>query len=141
VDERARRVVGTFEHVVIMVLLALLLVVIAVATIDLAVGIVHDIVLPPYSVVLTLDEMLGILGSFLMVLIALEMMETVRMYLEKDKVHVEVVLLVAIIAIARKVIILDVKHMDPLMLFGIAAIIVALCVGYYFMRKAGSVRT
>jgi uncharacterized membrane protein (DUF373 family) len=40
------------------------------------------------------------------------------------------------IAIARKVIILEVKDLDPLALIGIACIILALAVGYYFVKKA-----
>lgn len=137
-DEKAKRIVNSFEHVIVLVLLALMLVVISVAAIDLAVVIVHSVVTPPYFVMLTLEEILAILSSFLMVLIAMELLETIRMYLEQDKVHVNVVLLVAIIAIARKVIILDFTHMDPIILFGIASIIVALCVGYYFLRQANT---
>lgn len=44
---------------------------------------------------------------------------------------------VAIIAIARKVIILDVKDLSGLALVGIAAIILALSIGYYLIRKKG----
>ena len=137
-DEKAKRIVNSFEHVIVLILLALMLVVISVAAIDLAVVIVHSVVTPPYFVMLTLEEILAILSAFLMVLIAMELLETIRMYLEQDKVHVNVVLLVAIIAIARKVIILDFTHMDPIILFGIASIIVALCVGYYFLRQANT---
>jgi len=42
---------------------------------------------------------------------------------------------VAIIAIARKVIILDVKDLSGLALLGIAAIILALSIGYYLIKK------
>ena len=42
---------------------------------------------------------------------------------------------VAIIAIARKVIILDVKDLSGLALVGIAAIILALSIGYYLIKK------
>ena len=137
-DEKAERIVDGFQHVIILALLSLMLVVISVAAIDLAILIVRSIVLPPYFTVLTLTEILDILSAFLMVLIAMELLETIRMYLEEDKVHVNVVLLVAIIAIARKVIILDVKHMEPMILFGIASIIIALCAGYYFLRRANA---
>ena len=53
----------------------------------------------------------------------------------QESAHVEVVLSVAIIAIARKVIILDVKDLAPLTLLGIAAITFCLCAGYYLLRK------
>jgi uncharacterized membrane protein (DUF373 family) len=46
-----------------------------------------------------------------------------------------VVLLVAIIAIARKVIILDVKCLPSMTLIGIGVTIVSLSVGYYLVKK------
>ena len=50
-------------------------------------------------------------------------------------VHVEIIFLVAIIAITRKVIILDVKMMEPLTSIGVASIILALSIGYYLLKK------
>ena len=44
-------------------------------------------------------------------------------------------LLVAITAITRKIVILDASKMDPMSLFGIAAIVLALTGGYFFMRR------
>ena len=70
----------------------------------------------------------------MLVLIGLELLETIRAYISEHVVHAEVVIEVAIIAIARKVIILDVKELDPLALIGIAAIIVALG-GVYWIIK------
>jgi len=67
---------------------------------------------------------------FLLVLIGVELLETVKMYLTQKTVHVEVVFTVAMIAIARKVIILDIKEVPSLTLIGISAIIVALSAGY-----------
>jgi len=40
------------------------------------------------------------------------------------------------IAIARKVIILEVKDLDPLVLMGIASIILSLAAGYFLVKKA-----
>jgi uncharacterized membrane protein (DUF373 family) len=49
--------------------------------------------------------------------------------------HVEVIIIYAMIAIARKVIILDVKELPSMTLVGIAAIIVALSVAKYYSRR------
>ena len=46
------------------------------------------------------------------------------------------VLLVGIIAIARKVVILETTEMDALTLIGISGIIFALTIGYYFVKLA-----
>lgn len=45
--------------------------------------------------------------------------------------------MIAIIAIVRSVILLDPVNMEPMNMFGIAAIIFALCSGYYFLKKGG----
>lgn len=71
-----------------------------------------------------------------MVLIGLELLETIKTYLEEDRVHAEVVFLVAIVAVSRKVVILDYKETSTEMLFGMAALIVALGIGYYLVRRA-----
>jgi uncharacterized membrane protein (DUF373 family) len=59
-----------------------------------------------------------------------------KTYLMEGKPHFEVVLSVAIIAIARKVIILDVKEVESLSLFGIAAIVIALTAGFFLMKRS-----
>ena len=56
------------------------------------------------------------------------------MYLIQKTIHVEVVFTVAMIAIARKVIILDIKEVPSLTLIGISAIIAALSTGYYLLK-------
>jgi uncharacterized membrane protein (DUF373 family) len=71
-----------------------------------------------------------------MILIGLELLESIRTYLTDEMLHVEVVFLVAMIAVARKIIILDVKGIDPLVLIGIAAITISLAVGFFFVKKA-----
>ena len=47
------------------------------------------------------NGLMNLLSIFLILLIGLELLETVKTYLEDDKVHVEFIILVAIIAIAR----------------------------------------
>lgn len=83
-------------------------------------------------------EVFGLLGHFLLVLIGLELLETIRAYLDRREFHVEIVILVAIIAIARKVILLE--SPDTGELIGIALIIIALCGGYYLVHRAGMPR-
>jgi len=125
-----------FERFVVIVLLAMMIVVVLLGTVELAVILVEQMVKPPRFILLNIDELLNIFGFFLMILIGLELVETLKVYIVDQMVHVEIVFLVAIIAITRKVIILDVKYMEPLTLIGIASIILALSVGYFVLKKA-----
>lgn len=124
-----------FEYFIILALLAMMIFVVFLSTIELAVILVQEMHRPPF-LLLNIEEMLTVFGFFMMILIGIELMETVKIYLEKETVRVEVILMVAIIAIARKVIIMDVKEMEALALLGIAAIILALSVGYFAIKRA-----
>jgi uncharacterized membrane protein (DUF373 family) len=106
------------------------------ATLDLGWLIVKDIIVPPY-VFLSIGQLLDIFGLFMLVLIGIELLETImKTYITQDQPHYEVVLSAAIIAIARKVIILDAKEVESLSLIGIASIILALTTGYFLMKRS-----
>ncbi|MEJ2314855.1 MAG: phosphate-starvation-inducible PsiE family protein [Nitrospirota bacterium] len=122
------------ERVIILSLVALMLVVVLLSTVELAWVIAKDIITPPL-VLLEIAELLEIFGLFLLVLIGIELLEMIKVYLEEQVVHVEVVLMVAMVAIARKVVILDVKELSGLTLVGIGAVILALSVGYFLVKR------
>lgn len=123
-----------FERVIIVALIIMMGMVVFLATVELAFILVKDIVSPPVFI-LEIDELLDIFGLFLLVLIGIELLETVKAYLVENVIRVHVVFTVALIAISRKVIILDVKETHSLKLAGIAAIIIALSLGYFFIKK------
>jgi len=130
-----KKALNAFEHFINLALLVMLALVVLLATVDLGWTILKDLLSPPVFM-LHVEQLLDLFGSFLLVLIGLELLDTIKTYLTTKKVHVEVVLLVSIIAIARKVVILEPKDMDSLKLIGIAAIISALTIGYYFVKLA-----
>jgi uncharacterized membrane protein (DUF373 family) len=122
------------ERAIVVLLLVMMLLVLILTIVDLGWVIVKDIISPPLFL-LNVSELLEVFGMFLLVLIGVELLETVKMYLIENTVHVKVVFTVAMIAIARKVIILNIKEVSSLTLIGIGAIIVALSAGYYFLGR------
>jgi uncharacterized membrane protein (DUF373 family) len=122
-----------FERMIITALMVMMVVTISLATIELGWLIIKDIISPPV-ILLEINELLDIFGLFLLVLLGIELVSTLKTYLTENQVHVEVVFAVALIAIGRKVIILDVKELSSLSLMGIAAIIISLSVGYYLVK-------
>jgi len=123
-----------FERLIVGMLIVLMVIVVLLSTIELGWIILQDILNPPY-IVLDANELLDIFGFFLLVLIGVELIETLRAYLTDNTVHAEVVVEVAMIAIARKVIILEVKDLSGLTLVGIAAIIAALTGAFYVLKR------
>lgn len=134
------RYVKSFEKIIIFTLVLMMALVLLLGTVELGWIIYQDIVSPPFFL-LEIDELLEIFGLFMLVLIGVELLETiVKTYLSQSGDHARIVIAVAIIAIARKVIILDVKDLSGPILVGIAAIIMALCCGYYLVRQKSDPR-
>ena len=127
-----------YEKFMIQALMVMMAIVLGLATLDLGWLIIKDITHPPYFL-LDVNQLLDIFGLFMLVVIGIELLETImKTYITPGQPHYEVVLSVAIIAIARKVIILDLKEVDSLSLIGIASIVVALTVGYFLMKRSRS---
>ena len=84
-------------------------------------------------VLLSLRELFA---SVLLVLLGLGLTESVKVYLTEESVHVEVVLLVALIAVFRSLLLQDFQKADPLLLIGLAAVLLALTGWYFFLTKA-----
>ncbi len=130
------RLANQIEQGVITTLLLLMLLVVVLASVELVVIIVQEMMKPPLYVLLNIQELFPIFGFFLMILIGIELVETIRIYHQQHTLRAEFVLVVALIAISRKVIVYDFKA-DPIGGLGIAAMVIALSVGYFLMKRAG----
>lgn len=128
-------VIRAIERAVVLCLLAMMLLTLIISTVELGIIIYEQIVAPPF-LLLNIDNLLEIFGFFLMVVIGLELFETIKIYLEENTVHVEVVMLVAVVAVSRKIIIIDYKETEPMMNFSIAALVITLCTGYFMLKRA-----
>ena len=122
------------QKLTVFVLFGMLAVVVLLSMLHLGVLIAQEIWTPPRFLI-RVQGLLEIFGYFLLVLIGVELLETLKAYLKKDVIHVRVVLEVALIAVARKVIIEEPNSVPGLTLLGIAALILALGIAYYFERQ------
>jgi uncharacterized membrane protein (DUF373 family) len=125
----------SFERIITRILLVMMAVVVLLATVEVIWFIIVDVLTPPV-LVLEVWELLDLFGLFLLVLIGLELLHSVKIYIEQREIHVESVLAVALIAVARKIIILDPKDQPEGTLLGIAAMVLALVLGYYVIRRS-----
>jgi len=119
-----------FERTVTAVLLVMLAVVVVLALIDLGWLLIQDILKPPLFI-LEVADLLEIFGFFLLVLIGLELLETVKCYYLEGRIELKVIFSVALIAIGRKIIILEPSKYSGMTLIGIGVIILSLVAGYY----------
>ena len=132
--------VNKFEKGVYAVLMVLLILVLLGSLLDL-VWLLYDALIVTTPALLDQGELISILGAFLLVLITVELLDTIKAYFRENAIHVEIVVLLAIIAVARKVILLDPTGMTGFEfgfeLIGIGVIVVGLAAGYYLIKKAG----
>lgn len=135
-----QKYVDKFKRYIVLFVLILLMVVLALASVEVAVLAVRQILIPPVFL-LDAPKLLEIFSFVMMMLIGLELVESVEIYLghAHAKYLAEPILLIAITAIARKIIVLDLKSTDSLAVFGLAAILLALVIGYYLIRKTRSI--
>jgi len=122
------------ERALLVILTGMMAVVLVLATAELGYVLILDLLRPPLFI-LEIDELLEIFGLFLLVLIGIELLDTMKAYMVEKVVHVEIVFAVALIAVARKVIVLDVAKYPSLTLMAIGVIIIALSVGYYLIKR------
>jgi len=127
-----------FERAIIMVLILMLALVILLSMLELGWVLIRDIITPPV-LILEISELLELFGLFLLVLIGIELLETMKKYYTEGRVELDVIISVSLIALGRKIITTDPKAYDPLTLIGIAAIILALIAGYWVIKTTNQV--
>ena len=83
------------------------------------------------------DAFIKVFGAFMTVLIAIEFNHTVLpdMTTKSPVVKVRAVLLVAMLALARKVILLDFKETEYTMVIGLAILFVGIAAAYWGVRR------
>jgi uncharacterized membrane protein (DUF373 family) len=89
---------------------------------------------------LQISDILATFGAFMAVLIAIEIFVNIISYLREDVIHVRIVLATALMAIARKVIILDYSTTSPQYIYATAAVVAAMALAYWLVvrdRPAG----
>ena len=123
-----------FERLIVAALIGMMSLVVLLATVELGWIILNDIFSPPI-ILLEIKEVLEIFGFFLLVLIGIELLETIKAYLIEKAVHVEIVLEVALIAIARKVVIIDLDKYDGFTLVGMAALVISVATAFYAIKR------
>lgn len=124
----------TIIYWAVRLLAIMMVVVIIMGVVDVAWTLYLRIVEPPYFI-LTIADILATFGAFMAVLIAIEIFINITIYLREDVIHVKIVIATALMAVARKVIILDMDKTEPLELFGLAALVITASSAYWLVHK------
>lgn len=94
----------------------------------------NQLIAPPF-LLLSLSDIFKTFAAFLAVLIAIEIFQNIVLYLRTDVFPLRLVVATAMMAMARKVIIIDFKFVAPMHMFALGGIILALGITYYLLGK------
>ena len=129
-------IIEIIERFIILTLVVLMAIVLVIASVEVGIIIITEFSNPyeTNGIIIDINGLLETFGFFLTGSIGFELFETVKLYWKENVFHGEVILLVSLIAVARKVIVLDYSKEDPLTIFAIAALIAAISFGYYLIK-------
>lgn len=131
-DENFLHFIEIIEEVVSKVLSIAMVIVIIVAIYNLGLYLIESLFTnKPTDFTKTLFRVFGL---FLNVLIALEILENITAYLRKHVIQVELVIVTSLIAVARKIIILDLEKVTGVDIIGLGVAVLALSISYWIIR-------
>ena len=127
-----------FEHVIVTILTALIAIIVVVAVWNLSVKILFGLVLSGSLDPSDYSIFQALFGMIFTVFIALEFKKSLLVIAERrdNVVQIRSVVMIALLAICRKVIILDLREPDTSQVFALAAAILALGVVYWLIRDS-----
>jgi uncharacterized membrane protein (DUF373 family) len=115
--------------------LAILMVLVIIWGIGDVVYILYQRLKTPPLFLLNINDIFQTFGGFMAVLIAIEIFINIRLYLGTHVLPIQLVIATALMAIARKVIILDLENISSDYIFAIAAVVLALGITYWLISK------
>ena len=127
-----------FEHVVVTILTALIAIIVVVAVWNLSVKILFGLVLSGSLDPSDYSIFQAVFGMIFTVIIALEFKKSLLVMAERSDTVIQIrsVVMIALLAICRKVIILDLTETDALHILALAAAILALGIVYWLIRNS-----
>jgi uncharacterized membrane protein (DUF373 family) len=131
--------VEKFEEIVVIALAILLVVIVASNLAVVAYLVVRKLGAFATSVDTITEVQQAALNGFsgvLLVLLGLELLDTVKVYFLEHSIRVEVILLVGLIAMGRHVLQIDPHNIDPLVLLGFSSLLLALAISYFLVKRA-----
>lgn len=120
--------------VAIRVLAVLMVAVIFFGVADVVYVFYHQLIQPPFML-LMLSDIFKVFAAFLAVLIAIEIFQNIVLYLRTDVIPLKLVVATALMAMARKIIIIDFDEVMPMHIFAVGFVVLALGITYYLVGK------
>ena len=136
-EDHNDRMINFLHHVIrwsVKFLSCLMVLVILWGVVDV-VFVIYETMMEEPRFLIGVNEMFSLFSSFMVVLIAIEIFINIRLYLGTTTLPVQLVIATALMAIARKVIVLEVEAVDAAYLAAIGLVILALGLTYWLLAR------
>jgi len=131
-EDRLIKVLHIVIHVAVRILAILMTIVILWSVADVIFVLYGRLMAPPFMF-LNMGDILALFSTFLVTLIGIEIFVNITLYIRKDVLPVKLVIATALMAIARKIIVLDFKQITPDFVYATAAVVLALGITYWLV--------
>lgn len=123
-------------RMIIILLMLLLVISLMLGSVDLILEVYNRIASPdPYPFVIKTEDLYEIFSVLLIIIVGYELFGSMHLILNSEEIPVKPIIKVAAIAMANKIITLNIKDVNWNELLGIAALFIAIGVTYYFFNK------
>jgi uncharacterized membrane protein (DUF373 family) len=139
-DDRFVRVLDRLVAIAVRILAALMVVVIFIGVAEAVVTLYRRLLAPPVGL-LEISNVFATFGIVMAVLIAIEIFHNIVLYLRTEAIRIRVVLATAMLAIARKIVVLDYHDVSASYVIGSGVVMLAVGVSYFLVVvRAGRAR-
>lgn len=136
-EKKVMQLMKRVSRFTILSLSVVLVIAMVLGTIDL---IYEDVILKaispdPYPFLIKTEDLYAIFSIVLIIIVGYELFKSLYIILQSNQMPVKSITKVAAMAMANKVITLNLKVIEPIELFGISALIIAIGLSYYLFQK------
>lgn len=138
-NDYLKKLLARFETVSVMAVRLLLILSVAVAVAILYVMFFNGV----WTQLSTIDSVSNlqralqqVFAGVLLILLGLELIETLNAYSSNHGVRIEIILIVAMIALGRHIVQMDFEHLSGPVLIGVAGLMIALAASYFLIKSA-----
>jgi uncharacterized membrane protein (DUF373 family) len=138
VREKIQRLISISELVVVVaaeILMALAVIIAGLILYGLFVYGVLTSIIKVSSLDQLQTDLQHVFAGVLLLVLGLELMKSLESFFVGFRVQVEIIVIVAIIAVARHVLLIDYEHAEPIKILAVGGLILALAIAYVLVRQ------
>lgn len=133
-DKFSQNVLGSLKYL-IKTLVIIMTVSILLGMVNLIYLLFYKITSPPVVYMLDVNDLYGMFKLSLIILVGYELVKSLLIIINSHSIPSKTILNIAIIAVANKIITLDISHTEYTTVLALAALAIALGVSNYFLKN------